>query len=197
MRNAVSRVAAAMAGALVATALLPAGSASAATSGDCNPATSTRLLTGGLFGNTTDHLWVDHPTATRTVVCFQFESLFFGGLAVIVDVASGATLPDVNVGDDPGLCGDTIATLADPVALRLAVGLASSSVCLTLGTSTLSLQFVQGNIGPSNLPVFEVWRDGGANWGWIDVAACPSEWAVAVVFDGPGDCMAQNERMFP
>lgn len=197
MHRSLSRLAAVAAAAVLTTMSLPIGSAAAATSNDCNPSTSTKLLTGGLFGNTTDHLWVDYPSSTRTVVCFQFQSLSMGGFTVIFDAASGATLPSVDVDDQPGLCPNTVVTLQDPVPFRLAVGLAASAVCLTVNGSTVSVQFDQGNIGPSNLPVLEIWRDGGPAWGWIDVAACPAEWAIAVAFGGPTTCMSTNDRIFP
>jgi hypothetical protein len=197
MRKALSRIAAVATCVVLSTLVVPAGTASAATSDDCNPATSTKLVTGGILGNTTDHLWVDYPTPTRVVVCFQFRSLFAGGLTVVADVASGATPPSVDLGDDPGDCTDPVLNLADPVTLRLNVELATNTVCLTVGSSTLTVRFSQGNISPSTLPVFELWRDGGVNWGWIDAAACPVEYATAVAFGGPTTCMATNDRVFP
>jgi len=197
MRKALCRVASTTAGVVLAALLVPIGAASAATSDDCDAATSTKLLTGGLFGNTTDHLWVDHPSSTRTVICFQFNSLSVGGLTVIADVASGATPPNVVVGDNPNLCPNVVATLSDPVTFRLAVALTTNAVCLTLGSSTLTVEVIPGNIDPGNLPVFEVWRDGGDNWGWIDVAACPLDWALAVAFGVPTSCMSTNDRVFP
>jgi hypothetical protein len=197
MRKTLSRLAGVMTCAVLAALVPGAGPASAATSADCNPATSTKLLTGGVLGNTTDHLWVDYPTPTRTVVCFRFDSLSLGGFTVIADAASGATPPRVDLDDNPALCPNPVLNLTDPVALRLAVGIATNSVCLTVGTSTLTVQFTQGNISPSTLPVFELWRDGGPDWGWIDVAACPVQYAEAVAFGGSTACMATNARVFP
>jgi hypothetical protein len=196
MRTALSRLAAVSACAVLAT-LVPAGSASAATSNDCDPVRSKKIVTGGVFGNTTDHLWVDSPTATRTVVCFQFNSLSLGGLTVVADAASGATLPSVGLGDNPGTCSAPVLTLADPIALRLAVEVTTSTVCLTVGASTLTVQFSPGNISPSTLPALELWRDGGPDWGWIDVAACPVEYIVAVTTGGPTTCMETNDRILP
>jgi hypothetical protein len=197
MRKALSHIAAIGASAVIAAVLLPAGTASAATSNDCDPVRSTKIVTGGLFGNTTDHLWVDHPTATRTVVCFQFTSLSLGGLTIVADTATGLTPPYLAVGSDPNLCPSPVLTLADPVPVRLAVSVPTNSVCLTVGTRTLTVQFTAGGIAPSPVPVFELWRDGGPDWGWIDVAACPVEYIVAVTTGGPTTCMETNDRILP
>jgi hypothetical protein len=73
------------------------------------------------------------------------------------------------------------------------VGAETSSVCLTFDGRTLSVRLSQGAAGGA--PVFEAWRDGGPNWGWVDVAACPAEYALAVAFGGPTTCIETNDRI--
>ncbi|HWL35975.1 MAG TPA: hypothetical protein VNQ77_07255 [Frankiaceae bacterium] len=199
MRKAILRCAAVAATAVLTTTLLPASTAVAATSDDCRATESTRLFTGGLNEQPDDRVWIDSQSSTRTVVCVRWTwvQVPLGGLTIIADVASGGTLPDVDVDDDASLCPTVLATVADPVPVQISIGLAASAVCVKTGTTTMSIQFLEGNVGPSTLPVLEVWRDGGADWGYFDVAACPVEFALAVAIQEPTDCMETNDRLFP
>jgi hypothetical protein len=168
------------------TAMLP-GPASAATTNDCTAETSTRILTSGL--DDADRVWIDRPSETRTLVCVRFQSLSAGGLVVVVDDGG---IPTVSLGGDPWRCPFLVFALVDPVGIRLAVDVAHPAVCLTVGNTTLTV-----GVDPATgaLPGVEVWRDGGPDWGWIDVAACPAEYALAVAFGGPTTCMESNERV--
>jgi len=196
MRKGLFRAAAvAVAATVFSTVALPSGVASAATTNDCVKSRSVRLYTQGPEDE--DRLWVDW-VGTRVVVCFVLGSQFSGGLTIVADTASSVTPPDVITGTDPALCAQVVpgGDLNDPVRLRLAVNLTLNAVCLTLGDSTTTIRFVQPNASGA-LPLFEIWRDGGPNWGPIDVAFCPEEYVIAVVFGGPTTCLETNERVFP
>ena len=192
MRRALSRTAAVMTTALLTAFVLPTGVASAATTDDCVRSRSLRLFSAGT--NDEDRLWVDYPSPTRAVVCFRMGSMFTGGLTIVVDTASTITLPNVVVGSDPSLCPEVIRDISDPIDLRLAIGLATTSVCITLEGTTTSLRFIEGNVSGA-LPVMEIWHDGGPAWGWFDVLACPVEYVIAVQFGGPTTCMSTNSRI--
>lgn len=182
----------AVAATVLSTVALPSGVASAATTDDCVKERSVRLYTQG--PGDADRLWVDWD-GTRIVVCFTLGSQFSGGLTIVADTSSSVTRPDVVGGTDPALCPQVVQDIFDPVRLRLAVNLSLNAVCLTVGETTKTVRFVPGSF--NGLPDLEIWRDGGADWGWIDVAFCPQEYAIAVVFGGPTTCLQTNERVFP
>jgi hypothetical protein len=194
MRTGLCRVAAITGAAVLTALLLPAGSASAAVSTDCVKSRSTRLFTSG--ANDEDRLWVDQQSPTRVVVCFRMESMSTGGVTIVADAASTVTLPDVHVGTSSSVCNQVVRHITDPVDVLLAVNLATNAVCISIEGSTTTVQFTQGNISGA-LPVFEVWRDGGTDWGWLDAAACPAQYAIAIAIGGPTTCMETNERLVP
>lgn len=178
--------------------LLPTG-ASAATSGDCRPETSVKAYTAG-SGAETDRVWVDRQAPTRVVVCIAYRSQPVGGIAIVADVLGGATLPEVDVTNDPTRCAVVVHSMTDPADVAIAVDrvdLAASTVCVTVENSTLAVQFLPGSVEPSAPPVIEVWRDGGTDSGWVDIAACPVDFALAVLLDIQSSCMSTNERIFP
>lgn len=189
MRTALSRSVAA--GVALAT-VLPAGVASAATSLDCRPETSVKAFTSG-----PDHVWVDRQSTTRVLVCVAIRSQPVGGLAVVADALAGATLPEVDVTNDPEVCPVVVRSISDPADVEIAVNLVTSAVCLTVEGSTLSIQFVPGDGEPGAPPVVEIWRDGGAEPGWIDIAACPVDFALFALLGVPTTCMSTNERIYP
>ena len=194
MRGTLTRVAAVAAGAaLFATVGLPSGVASAEDSGDCVKERSVRLYTQG--PNDEDRLWVDQQSLTRVVVCLRLDSAFFGGIAIVFDATNIVTLPSVRTGTNPAACPQVVRDIADPVSLRLAVALATNTVCLTLDGKTTTVQFDDGDLTPA-MPL-EIWRDGGENWGLIDIASCPVEYAVLITITGPTGCLEHNERIFP
>lgn len=199
MRKALSRVAAVAASAVLTTVLMPAVGASAATSDDCDPVRSKKIFTGGVGNNTTDHLWVDVDPATSSVlVCFQLESLAIGGLTIVANYGTGFVPPHVHLYGNNSLCNSQVAGITDPIPVRLEVGVLNNAVCLTVGSSTITVQFHEGNTSPGALPVLEIWRDGSASTSpsLIDVLACPVEW-VGSLFGGPTPCLNSNARLFP
>ena len=183
MRKTLTRAAVAIAGAALAAAVLPPGTAAAAYSGDCPEAASTRLLTVSVLGARPEKLWVYSPDATTTYVCFDFfgtDALAIGGGVIIARAGSGVVAPSVVVGTDPAVCSIAVIDAADPVRLRLMTSAGGSTVCLTVGSSTTTLTF--GLPGVSELPSVEVWRDGRSTL--LDTAACAPEFAERLVGDG-------------
>jgi hypothetical protein len=81
------------------------GKASAATSNDCDVATSTRVPSADT--DAPDQVWIDSPSDTKTLVCVRTPSLNIGGLTVIADTGPGATPPSVDVGGDAALSART------------------------------------------------------------------------------------------
>jgi hypothetical protein len=196
----------------MAAVLLPAGSASAtASSATCNPLTSTPIVTGGL--SPSNRVWVDgidanDPLGTsRITVCVTLNNNLFytGGMAIVFDAGSGViTPPAVNVTSSPTPCG-TVRPLWDSVTpnLALMVNPTARAVCIRTGDPTThadvwtSVQFGAPSVTPGGLPTLEVWKDGGANWGFIDAAACPVEYVLFLTVGGPDTCMTTNKRVYP
>jgi len=195
MRNVLSRVVAIGTGIALTTIMLPAGPASAESSDSC--AGQYRLLTTPILENDDNRLWVDNPSPTRTVVCFDFPFLddigAIGSGAIVADATASAVPPRVIPGDNPALCGEEVVHSLDPaVEFRVAFGFATSTVCFTIETETLSLTFDDGSI-TGTPPTIQIWRDG--TFGVLDIAACPREWVAYVQAIGPADCMYANERI--
>lgn len=188
---------------LVSTAaiLLPAGQALAASSADCGP-NSTQVITGG--ADPSNKLWIDSEGSTVTVCLTMNNSLTTtGGLVIVFDAGSGVfTPPWVNVGSSPTPCG-SVTPQWDSSApnLALLVNPTANAVCLRTGDPTThadvwtSVQFVEPSVDPGSLPTLEVWKDGGADWGWVDVLACPVEYSLYLRHLGPEDCMTANSRI--
>jgi hypothetical protein len=169
MRKTLSRLGAIACGAALTAAVLPAGTASALTSGACPEASSTRLFTGGILGSGDNKLWLYSPTSTTTYVCFDFyPTAAAGGGVIVVDTGAGITPPSVVVGSDPSLCTTDVVDITDPVRLHVALGTSGTTVCFTLNSSTTTLTF--GLPGVTALPSVQIWRDG--TFGWLDLAAC-------------------------
>jgi hypothetical protein len=193
----------------MAAVLLPAGSASAASSATCGPS-STQIVTGGMHPS--NKVWIDgvnpaNPLNTSTVVvCVTMNnSLFYsGGLAIVFDAGSGViTPPAVAVTYNPTACGSVTPqwNSASP-NLALLVNPATRAVCIRTGDPTThadvwtSVQFFPPTV-PGSLPTLEVWKDGGTNWGFIDAAACPVEYTLYLRGLGGEECMTANSQVFP
>ena len=190
MRKTLSRIGVVGATVALTTVMLPAGTASAFSSASCDPLTSKKLLTTPILESEDNRLWVDVQSPARALVCFDFPFLSVGSGVIVVDAASGGTLPSVTTGNDPSDCGFELVSPSDPVSFRIAVDVPTAAVCFTVGGETLTLAFSQGAVGT---PKIEVWRDG--TFSWLDVAACPVEYVLWQVGGGPDTCMTTNTRM--
>ena len=183
------------------TMMMPAhAGATGVTSNDCSAATSTQLYNGGTGNITTDRIWVDQPTTTRTVVCIQLWSEKLGGLTIVADTSSGtAPNADVNLQGDPATCPDRIGGTGNPVPTEIRTDVGNATVCVTVGPATIVVRFVPGTIGPSNVPSLEIWHDGAnsaGEVGWFDVLACPDQYALVVAHaSNDRTCMTRNSRL--
>jgi hypothetical protein len=185
-----------VAGALLAGALVSSGVASAETSASCPKTASYEIVSGA---NDSNRLWVYHVDgSSRTTVCLHIGTGAIGGLAIVVDTQSSLVPAIPTVGDDPNTCTFVVpgADLDQPVRFRLAINPSLNAVCITLAGSTTTVQFTVG-VPAVQLPLLEVWRDGGVDWGLIDAAACPDGFVNQAVFHTPSGCMATNTRLFP
>lgn len=185
-----------VAGALLAAALVSSGVASAETSASCPKAASYEIVSGD---NDSNRLWVYHVDgSSRTTVCLHIGTGAIGGLAIVVDTQSNVVPPLPTIGDDPNTCSFVVpgADLDKPVNFRLAINPSLNTVCITLEGSTVTVQFAVG-VPSVQLPLLEVWRDGGTDWGLIDAATCPDGFINQAVFHVPSECMATNTRLFP
>ncbi len=193
MRPILSRVLAVSGGAALTFALLPAGTAAAASSASCPAASSTRLFTGALLGSGDNKLWVYSPTASQTIVCFDFyPTLALGGGAIVVDSGVALAPPTVTVGSDAAKCTTEVVRISDPVPFRLALGTAGNTVCFTVNSSTTTLTF--GGPSVTSVPSVQVWKD--ATYSWLAIAACPVEYAQWTLAGGPfGPCLNSNTRI--
>lgn len=172
MRITMSRLAVVAASAALTAAMLPAGTAAAATSASCPEAESIRLLTGTLFNLGDNKLWL-YSEGTTTYVCFSFlPGLPIGGGAIVARGSISA--PTVTFGSDPSVCTVNVVDLTDPVRFRIALGL--THACFTLGSSTTTVSFGTPEPAP---PAIEVWRDGEISL--IDLAGCAAELAAWMV----------------
>lgn len=170
---------------------VPATPANAETSGSCNASTSRRLLTIPILGSGDNRLWVDSPSPTRTLVCFDFPFLGIGSGVVVVDTSSSGTPPAITPGSNPADCGFEIVAPSDPVAFRLAIDVPKSMVCFSLADKTVTLKFSTGSV--SGTPTLEVWHDG--TFSWFDVVSCPVPYALSEVGAGSDDCMTTPGRV--
>lgn len=193
MRSVLSRATAVAAGAALAMLVLPAGTAAAASSSDCPPGPSTRLLTGSVLDSPENKVWVYSPSATQTIICFELHS--------VVGIASGAVVvgaglwgtPSVTIGSDDDACTVEVVDLTDPVALRIALGAVGTTVCLSVNGETTAIT-VNG-VGVAVPPSIEVWRDGTDSL--LDRVACAAHLPEYLTGDqGPYlDCAYSNERL--
>jgi hypothetical protein len=185
-----------LAGALLAAALVPSGVASAASSSSCPKESSQEIFSGSGDSN---RLWLYHVEGSSSwTVCLAIGTGAIGGIAIVADTQSNV-VPDIDVvGDDPARCSFDVpgADLTEPVAFHLAIDPALNAVCITLEGSTTTVQF-SVETPDVQLPLLEVWRDGGENWGLLDVAACPDDYLRQAVFHEASDCMETNQRLFP
>jgi hypothetical protein len=193
----------------MATLLLPAGSANAATSATCG-ANSTQVVTGGLHPS--NKVWIDgfdplNPQIpSRVVVCVTLNTNLFysGGLAIVFDAGSGViTPPAVAVTYTPTPCGSvTPQWNSTSPNLALLVNPATLAVCIRTGDPTThadvwtSVQFASANVEPGSVPTLEGWTDGGTNWGVFDILGCPVEYVLYLRQLGDDTCMKQNNRIF-
>ena len=192
MRRFFSRAGAVGVAIALSTVVLPATPATAASSADCDADRSVRLLTSPLPGDPRNNrIWVDPQSSTRLVVCFDIIFGALGSGAIIVDTG-GTTLP-IAMGNDPADCNLALVNPTDPVRVRLALNVLTSTVCITVEEVTITLTFGEPTIGGA--PSMEIWRDG--TFSWIDVAGCPVEYLLWQLNAGPNTCMLTNARIYP
>lgn len=156
--------------------ILPSGTASAVeTSASCDPVRSEQLLTSPMpiFGGADNRLWVDRPTTTTLLVCFDIPFERVGGGVIVVNATPGGSTPSVTHGHNPAVCNLTVLNPSEPAQIRLSFNVATATVCLTIEGSTLTLSFNQGSPAP---PTVEIWRDGQGDL--IDILSCPVEWTL-------------------
>lgn len=170
------------------TSLTAPASATSFSSDSCSAETSWKLVTNELLGSAENRVWIESPTLTRRIVCFDIPFGNTGGGAIVVDATPGGTAPSVVPGDNAGSCQFYAVNSTNPVVFRLGVNQATSTVCLVVEDKTLTLAFDAGS--PSGLPQIEVWRDGRA--AALDVAACNVEYVLQLI-GGPNTCLYSNE----
>lgn len=172
------------------TSLTAPASATTYSSDSCSAATSWKLVTNELLGSDENRVWIESPTLTRRIVCFDLPFGNTGGGAIVVDATPGGTAPSVVPGNDPASCPFYAVNSTNPVLFRLGFNQATSTVCIVLEDKTLTLAFSAGS--PSGLPQIEVWRDGRA--AALDIAACPVDYTLQLL-GGPNTCIRSNSRI--
>lgn len=192
MRNALSRIGGVAAGAALMALLLPAGSASAATSASCNPATSTVIFAPAtILGYPNNYVYMEQQGANR-VICFHIPFMAIGGGAVVIGPASGGSPVVVDQDTVPSACPESQDIFAQG-GFRLSVNTnpATPTVCIALPNLPAKKIGLDRSQAPGT-PTLEVWHDG--TFSEIDVIACPLEY-LAWLSDGPDTCMTTPGRI--
>jgi hypothetical protein len=173
------------------TSLTSPAHATTYSSTSCSATTSTRLVDNSLLGSGQNRVWVEAPTLTRRIVCFDIPFGNTGGGAIVVDAAPGQVPGPILPGDTATSCPFYTIDSANPVVLRLGVNQSTSTVCLVVADKTLTLTFTGQTGGvPQNI---QVWRDGKA--ATLDVAACPVSYTVLLVTGVNDGCISSNARI--